>query len=110
MALIELLRQRGTLRKGTATRSSTGDEIIVWAETRSAVPCLVRLQPFLADLQPGTSRVATHTIVTPILREVLDEPKGFWELLVDGREYLFIEPRNPAARDHHMEIHTRRLA
>lgn len=90
-------------------RSSTGDEVITWSSVRTNVPCLARLQPFVADLKPGTSRVATHTILTLILHEVLDDPKADWRFLVDEREYLIVEPRNPANRNHHMESHCRRL-
>lgn len=110
MSFDSLLRQRATLQKGTIVQSGTGDEIVTWSTVESNVPCLVRLQPFLADLQPGTSRVATHTVLTNLLRGVLDDPKAAWKFVVEGREYLIVEPRNPAARDHHMESHTRRLS
>ncbi len=110
MGFDDLLVQRGTLEAGTVSRSVTGEDIIAWSTGRSGIPVLVRPFPMRPDQKVGLQDDVTHVIFSRVIPEVAANPLGHWRMLVEGREYVLIDPQDAAARGHHWETRARRLA
>lgn len=105
MGYVDLLVQRAKLEKATVTRSATGEETDTWTTQFTDVPVLVRPLKSDADVPHGLSEAVTHMVHMEVLTDVLS---GRWRAIVDGREYRFVDVRDPGQRGHHYEVLSRR--
>lgn len=107
MSYRDLLVQRATLEQATITRTATGEESEAWATKFSEVPVLVRFLSAQEDVPVGLAEEITHLIHMEPISQVAS---GRWRALIDGREYRFVDVRDPGHRGQHFEVFARRLA
>ncbi len=111
MSFDDLLTDRARLEHAaTVTHSASGDEVPLWALEQDRVPVLVRPARAPADVRLGVTETVTHIIYCRPIRALLNEPAGNWRMLVDGIEYVLVDPSDAASRGHHLEIRARRLS